>query len=100
MDCNTPLGSVRLMKGTGNYRQSLFDLAAVHLSPKYPHPIQLRKGKVKHLKELLAFIPEQYRRYLQHVITEQEHALEQAEPHQEETSDEEDVDNTLMDYDS
>lgn len=88
------------MKGTGNYRQSLFDLGAVHLPPKYPHPIQLRKGKVKHLKELLPFIPGLYRRYLQHVITKQEHASEQAEPHQEEVSDEEDVDNTLMDYDS
>ncbi|MPC67956.1 hypothetical protein E2C01_062143 [Portunus trituberculatus] len=88
MDYNTPLGSVRLMKGT------------VHLAPKYPHPIQLRKGKVKHLKDLLSFILEQYRGYLQHVITEQEHAPENAEPHQEESSDEEDVDNTLMDYDS
>lgn len=74
----SPLGHVRLMPGTANYRPSKFNLNQVVLGPKYPTPPLMKMGKITDVEALLPYIPPIKSAYLKGIIAVQK-ALHQAQ---------------------
>ena len=86
-------GAVRLQKGKNRWRRDLFDLSSAPLPVKYPTYRALQPGKTEHLKQLLAYIPHQFTRYLEYIIRQQSNLQ-----HQHDTS-EDDEENLHYDID-
>lgn len=99
MGYEDPLSAVRLMPGSRDYRQAAFNLATVPLPSKYPRPLVLQKPKLDDLRSLLTYIPDGERQFFRDLFTCQDNLQGRGAAQDDNLSDEEVVDDDLLDYD-